>query len=817
MRKVITLFGLFFFFLSAQAQLTLSGYVTNEKGEKLEGAVVFIDQPVKAVAADRQGFYLIDGLAPGSYKVSSSYLGYETVSQLIGLAKNQKLDLVMRGNIYQLDEVEIRSNVNKLSAFPASREVKAEELRDQNFGQDVPVLLQWQPSVTTSTDAGAGVGYTSMRIRGVEQSRINVTINDIPLNDAESQGVFWVDLPDLASSTENIHIQRGVGPSTNGAGAYGGTVSINTFGLDVNPSVGADFSIGSFNTRKLTVKLNSGLLNNKYNVDARYSTISSAGYIDRARADLKSWYIEGARVGSTSSLRLIAFSGSEETYQAWNGVPEALLSGDRNALLKHYQNNQYSLYLGYADSLNLFTSDRRYNAYLYEDQVDNYTQTHVQLHYAKAIGKKWKLKGALHLTTGKGYFEQYQYSEDLNAYGLPAVAVNDDTLTTADLVRRRWLDNQFYGTVFKAEYQAGPNNTWSIGGGLNKYVGDHFGNVLKVPAAPEFRPRGNYYQSDADKNDANVYLRYESKIMAHLLLSGDLQYRQVQYRSLGTDNNFRTIDFNKNYHFFNPKFSLNYLLNPDAKLLFSYAVAQREPDRSDFTDNEVGFVAESEYLTDWELGYELKKKNWTLEGNVYYMKYHNQLIPTGALNDVGSPLRKNVEDSFRMGLEFMGGLQLGKGFRLLANTTLSQNKIRAFDEVLYDYTQGQEIVTINHQHTDIAFSPNLIVTGTLAWDAGKNITAEFTSRYIGRQYLDNTQNDQRSLPAYTTSMFRVSYRPKLGFAKQTALSLQVNNVFNAKYSSGGYTYTYRYNDWITENFLYPQAGLHFNVALSIQL
>lgn len=802
--------------LITQAQV-LTGTVKNEKGEKLEGAVIFIQGGNQATVSEKGGIYTLKGLNAGTFQIACSYLGYETLVLTLQWPEQQKLDFVLSGYLYHLDEVEIKSNIHKITPFNGGGEVSKEDLERINHGQDVPILLQWQPSVTTNSDAGAGVGYTAMRIRGVEQSRINVTINDIPLNDAESQGVFWVDLPDLASSAESIRIQRGVGPSTNGAGAYGGTVSVNTFGLDVNPSASANISYGSFNTRKMTFGLNSGLMNNRFNVDARYSVIKSDGFIDRASSDLKSWYIEGARVGTTSSLRLIAFSGTEETYQAWNGVPESRVNGDPIALRQHYNNNAGSLYKTPQDSVNLFNSDRRYNYFLYDDQVDNYTQTHTQLHYAKTFANHWKAKMALHYTKGSGYFEQFRYQDALSKYQIQPIVRDNDTLFSSDIIRRRWLDNDFYGGIFKVEKEWNSTALLSIGGGYHIYKGDHFGDVIDVVSAPDFDKEEPYYESEATKNDGNLYARFEQSVGKTWAWSVDLQVRNVSYMAQGIDNDLRQLNFDVDYLFINPKFSINRYLGQKSQINLSFAVAHREPDRSDFTDHGDQPLPSPERLLDTELSWKYQTGRLNLEANAFYMSYQDQLIPTGQLNDVGNTLRKNIDKSYRLGLEWIGSYQINRQWQVNGNLTISQNKILNFTETIYDYTQGFEEKAIAHGTTDIALSPNITCTGMITYQSTKGWMVNWITKLTGKQYLDNTSNNDRSLAPFSTSHVNINYPITTKWAKKLVIQAQLNNLFNLDYSSGGYSYSYIYNQQITENFLYPQAGFNGMFGVLVKL
>jgi iron complex outermembrane recepter protein len=809
---------LFFNFLaiSVFGQFTISGSVSNDSGEKLETAIVHIPSLNLAQTTDVNGTYSISNVPAGNYEVHTSYLGYETHVSNISVADNLSHNIIITGLVYKLNEVEIVSNRNVQVTYPSGEEIKAASLRSENLGQDVPYLLQNQTSIVTTSDAGAGVGYTGMRIRGVDASRINVTINDVPLNEAESQGVYWVDLPDIASSTQSIYIQRGVGPSTNGAGAYGGTVSLNTFGLDIKPSVGINASYGSFNTRKLNVKLNSGLLNNKYNVEARYSTIGSNGYIDRASSKLNSWYVEAARVGSTSSLRFISFSGHERTYQSWYGTPQSVVDGDKDAILNHYFTNQGSLYKTKQDSINLFTSGRTFNFYTYPDQVDDYTQHHNQLHYAKVVNKNFKLKGTAHYRRGKGYYEQYRTQDKLSDYGIEPIEANGVKLLKANLVRRRWLDNHFFGGLAKAEINTHDKGILSIGGGYNIYEGLHYGNIIKIEALSGNSAKPNHYYGQGDKKDGNVYSRYEVSLSKKLGLSTDLQYRYVHHFIDGRDNDLRQLGTDKTYHFFNPKFAVEYKFNSSNTALVSWAVANREPDRSDFTDHSIADVPNHETLYDTELSWVHNTKKWQLQSGFYFMNYKNQLVLTGALNDVGSSLRQNVHKSYRTGMEITSRTNFGDLF-WNANATLSKNKIAHFTETIYDYTNGFDVIENKFTDVDIAFSPNVILGNELGYKLGKSNSVSLLTKYVGKQYLDNTNNEARKLSAYTSTNLRWSYTPSIKNTKQVAIDLQVNNVFNSLYSSNGYTYSYKYDTLITENFLYPQAGLNAMLGLSIVL
>lgn len=820
MSRLVGFFTLFLYSFLGQAQFTLSGTVTNDQKEKLEFAIIFIEGTNLSAATVKNGSYLIENVPAGNYIINCSYLGYETSKQAISINENTSLDFTMIGTLYNLNQIEIVSSKLKLSDFSASTILNKEAIKAENLGQDVPAMLQMQTSMVTTSDAGAGIGYTGLRIRGTDQTRINVTVNDIPINDAESQNVFWVDLPDIASSSENIKIQRGVGPSTNGAASYGGTVTLNTFGATINPFVSINTSLGSFNTKKLGVILNSGLMNNQYNVEARYTVINSDGYVDRGSADLSSWYLEGSKVNSKSSLRFIAFSGKEVTYQSWNGAPQALVEGNKSELLNHYNRNIGSLYNTVEDSINLFNSDRKYNYYRYDNQVDDYSQTHLQLHYASNLSAKLTMKASLHYTIGKGFFEQYRFQDDLiTGYNLSPFVYEGDTISEGNLIRKRWLDNDFYGAIAKAEYTMNKSNLLSLGGGINQYDGQHFGQVIALEYLDTLRKysKGEYYRNTGKKTDANIYGRWESRWNDKISTAIDVQYRNVSYKVSGVDNDLRQVDVGNDFHFFNPKLLFNYNINAKSKLIASFAVANREPDRNDFIDNKKEELPKHETLYDTEVSYMINNKKFNLESTLYWMQYKNQLVITGELNDVGSTLRLNTPDSYRLGLELMSNYKFSDQFHWSLNTTLSQNKIKNFEEVIYDYTNGFEIKTVSHNNTDISFSPSIVAGQVLTYLPNSSLSIALQTKYVGQQYLDNTSNEGRKLAPYNFSNLRFVYRPMVNFAKSVDVILQLNNIFNQTYSSNGYTYSYIYENTITENFLYPQGGFHFMLGVNVKL
>lgn len=723
----------------------------------------------------------------------------------------------------QLQPIEVRAiRAGGKSPF-AAVEVDKKEIRKNNLGQDIPYLLQFTPSAVVTSDAGAGVGYTGLRIRGTDGTRINVTLNGIPVNDAESQGTFFVNFGDLASSVNSIQIQRGVGTSTNGPGAFGATMSIANLELSEQPGAALMISAGSFNTQKYTLKAATGLLAGGWQFDARLSKISSLGFIDRSASDLKSLQLNaGWKASAKTSLRMMLMTGRERTGQAWNGVPEEKLRGSGEDLLNHYYNNVGVLYFTPQDSVNLFSSDpRRYNSFTYSGQTDNYQQDYYQLFLDHRFSAFWTASIAGYLTRGKGYYEEYKYGESLEAYGLaPFTTPAADTLETTDLIRQLWLDNYYYGTVFSLMY-TGNATRLTFGGGATRYDGDHYGFVkwaqFGVPADHR------WYLLPASKTDLNGYAKAEHT-WKRLTLFGDLQLRHVDYNINGFRKN-PGLRSQADYLFFNPKAGLSYQLpggnRIHQRLYASLAVANKEPNRDDFEAGATQ-MPRPERLYDAEAGYELKRTDWNIAANLYYMKYTDQLVLTGKVNDVGAYTRTNVPESYRMGLELIAGARPLSWLALEANATFSQNKIINFVEYMDNYDDYTQ-VAVNHGTTDIAFSPSEVVAAMarfsppLGLPAGHRFEADLLGKYVGRQFLDNTGNVRRSIDAYALADIRFRYTLTTRALKEVGLSVQLNNILNRKYESNGYTYSYIYGgSTTTQNFYYPQAGFNWLAGVTLQ-
>lgn len=679
------------------------------------------------------------------------------------------------------------------------------QISEQNLGQDLPYLLNQQPSVVTTSDAGTGVGYTGIRVRGSDATRVNVTINDIPVNDAESQGTYWVDLPDIASSIDNIQIQRGVGSSTNGAGAFGGSLNIQTTKLNPKSYGEYNVSYGSFNTLKNTINVGSGLLNTKFAMDARLSKITSDGFIDRGTSDLQSYYISGAYYGKSDIVKFITFSGQEETYQAWNGIPEARLKGDLRGIEDFITRN----YLDEEDAGHLRnSSNRTYNQFTYANQVDHYKQDYYQLHYTHEYTENWNSHIALHYTKGKGYYEEYKKGEKFSNYGLKDVIIGSDTIHNTNLVRRRWLDNDFYGTVFSLNYNSKKKLSGLIGGAWNQYNGQHFGEVIWAQYASNAQPHQRYYNDTANKTDVTVFIKLNYLLFKKLNIFVDLQERNIFYKFLGYNRFLENVQQTASLNFFNPKVGVNYDFMENASVYASYSVGQKEPGRDDYTQSTPDSRPKAEKLHDLEAGYRqfTKKFSWGL--NLYYMNYKDQLIVTGQINDVGSYIHTNVPNSFRRGIEAEFGMQPVRKLTWNFNATFSQNRILNYHEYVDNYDSGEQQVT-TYTTSDIAFSPAIIAGSTIAYELFKNFRISFISKYVGKQYLDNTSSETKRLNAFFVNDIRINYNIQAKWIREIGFTLAVNNVFNEQYESNGYTYGYiAGGQRMTENFYFPQAGVN---------
>lgn len=800
------------------AQYSISGQVKDENGAPLPGATVVIKNSSIGVVSDIDGKFALKEISEGNYVLKVGFLGYVNVEKLVIVENDLTVDFQLNENVLMGEEVIVYATRANDKTPTTYSEVSKEEIAERNLGQDMPFLLRFTPSMVTTSDGGAGVGYTGMRIRGSDATRINVTVNGIPINDSESHGTFWVNMPDFASSVNNVQVQRGVGTSTNGAAAFGATISMQT-SLPSEEAYGQiDNSFGSFNTRKHTAIYNTGLIKDHWSFEGRLSQIASDGYLDRASADLKSYYLAGGYYGDKTIIKALTFSGKEVTYQAWYGTPEAKLKRDNQGIQDVIDLG--GEYTTQEQIDNLKNSGRRFNYYLYDNEVDNYQQDHYQLHLNHSFSGKLNVNASAHYTYGRGYFEQYRNDDEFSHYGLSDIVLNDTVLTSTDLIRRRWLDNHFYGLTFSANYQDG-RLTSTLGGGYNFYDGDHFGEIIWSQYASNSKIRERYYDNFGRKSDFNVYSKTNYQASRDLNLFADLQIRMIDYHTKGVDSDLRNIDTGGDYVFFNPKFGATYTLSSASNIYGSFAIGNREPVRTDFIDSPNGQTPKHETLRNLEAGYRLNKRNFQFSANYYLMDYVNQLVPTGALNDVGSSLRANVDKSYRTGIELVAGARITEILEIAGNVSFSQNKIDSFQEVVYDYAygfgeEGYEVIN-EYKNTDIAFSPNVIAGALVTLFPIEGFSIQLSGKYIGRQYLDNTSNKDRIIDDYLINDLIVEYKFSVKSMEQIKLSLMINNLFNVKYSSNGYTWGYLYDGFLyQQNNYYPQAGTNFLAGLSMK-
>ncbi|WP_298394159.1 TonB-dependent receptor [Flavobacterium sp.] len=713
------------------------------------------------------------------FKLCSLFSIFFFLVSILSFAQEQPKDTT---KVKKLDEVLI-AGVRAQKTNPVTfTNVTKEAIAPRNLGQDIPVLLNYLLSVVTTTDAGNGIGYTYMRVRGTDGSRINVTLNGVPFNDSESQGTFFVNLPDFASSVESLQLQRGVGTSTNGAGAFGASLNMQTKSFQEKSYAEIANSVGSFNTRKHTLAFGTGLHDN-FEFNGRISQIASDGYIDRAETNLFGYFFNANYIHKSTQIKALFFGGKEKTYQAWYGIEDLdKLNNDRTF-------NAAGMYFD-ADGTMRF----------HDNETDNYWQNHFQLHWSEKWSEKWSSNVALHYTIGKGYFEQYREDETLSDYFLPDFQGN----TTADLIRKRWLDNDFFGTTFSLNYK---NKSTDIlfGGAANRYLGKHFGEVVWTQF---YVPNSNrYYNNIGNKDDINAYVK-ASQTFGKLNVFADLQYRIVFYEA----NSFRFDDVNDTFRFFNPKIGFNYQLNKHNAFYTFAGIANKEPRRDDYENGST----KPERLLDIELGWKFNATKTMINANVFFMQYKNQLVLTGALNDVGSPIFTNSGSSYRAGLEIESVLKLGTQFTIQPNVTLSQNKNQDF----FFQRDGQ---LQNLGSTDIAFSPNLIIGNIFTYSPKKNLNLALLNKFVGKQFMGNIDAQKSILKEYNVHDFNVTYLWNINKGiKSVLFSGLVNNIFDTKYISNGYFYTYD-DDFSTPGVIttiegagyFPQATRNFLVGATL--
>ena len=785
--KKITFFLFLFASTLVNAQsFTLKGKVVNANNESLPGATILVKETQQGTSSDFDGVFRIN-LEKGMYTIQVSFIGYKTVSEEISVTQNDEIKFVLVLDSTVLEEVLVAA-VRASAAVPVTfSNLSKKEIATRNLGQDIPILLNYMPSVVSSSDAGAGVGYTYMSVRGSNGERINVTVNGIPYNDPESHGTFWVNLSDFASSTENLQLQRGVGTSTNGSGAFGASLNILTDAVSEEAFAEISNSFGSFNTRKHTVKFSTGKINEHIEIAGRLSNIYSDGYVDRAFADLKSYYLQGSYTDENTLIKAVTFGGKEKTYQAWYGLTASELE-----------------------------EDRKQNPYTYDNETDNYEQNHYQLHWNERLNDQWSTNLAVNYTKGAGYFEQSKESKE----GDPLVAADFNNLIVdgSDVIVRRWLDNDFYVVNFNTNYKTDKLNLIS-GISYSDYSGDHYGEVIwGSDLAADVNIRDRYYFSDAKKTDFSVFAKATFDITEKLIGYADLQGRFVGYQTQGITSDIAPIDVDANFKFFNPKFGFTYKLNNNSSLYTSFAVANREPNRTDF---EIG-VTTPETLNDYELGWRFNSENVQLTVNGYFMDYKNQLVLTGALNDVGAPIRATSGSSYRMGTEIDADIRISDKISIRPNATFSANKNRDFFITKDGNTTPQSL-----GNTDLSFSPDVIIGNIFTYTPLKNVQLSLLTKYVSEQFMSNFSSEVSTndvLESYFTSDLNVVYRLQSNkIFKSVVFTALVTNLFDAEYVNNGYYYTFD-DDYSNPGTVttvdgagyYPQATRNFLIGATFR-
>ena len=689
-------------------------------------------------------------------------------------SQDQEIDSL---NVQKLEEVlvsSIRVNEDIPMAFT---NVSKDQIEERNLGQDLPILLNFLPNVVTTSDAGAGIGYTAIRIRGINAQSTNVTINGIPYNDAESLGTFWVDLPDFSSSIENLQVQRGIGTSVNGSSAFGASINILTDKISKDPFFESNNTFGSYNTFKNTLRFSTGLMNEVFEFSGRLSKIDSDGYIDRSTSDLKSYFLQFSYKKENTLVKFLNFGGHEITYHAWNGIDGETLRNDRTF-------NPSGLY-----------TDLNGVQQFHEDELDNYKQDHFQLHWSEIINNNFTSNLGLNLTNGKGYYEQY------NENG------NEDFIT------RKWLDNQFVVVNYSLKYSKNKHNI-IFGSTYSEYDGDHFGETIWSQNSGDIEFTDLFYNGNGLKKDFSNFIKSVFQISSRFSMYADLQLREISYNTDGSTSNIPELKLDKKYSFFNPKFGLNFKLNNKNRVYFSAAKAFREPTRSDYENN---FNIKPEELIDFELGWSLNSNTIILNTNLYYMNYENQLVLTGALDDVGSPIRENSGKSYRAGIEIESAFKVSEKINLAGNVSFSENKN-------LDYVSRFDGELLNLGDTDISYSPSLISSLAINYSPNSKLDLSLLNKYVGEQFMSNNGSSFSKLDSYSITDLNLRYTfDELYLFDELSLNLLINNIFSAEYVSNGYYYTYD-DTWTDENMIttiegtgyYPQATRNFLFGVGIK-
>lgn len=788
--------------LQVSAQFKLTGTVfDNENEESLIEAHVFLTDLNQFTVTDNAGHFKFENLKKGIYSIKVTYVGYKTYNTDIKIIGDTKIDVELIRDSMMEDEVVVTaSRIGEKTPLTYS-EIDALELKKNNKGADLPYLLQNTPSLIITSDAGSGVGYTGMRIRGSDLTRINVTMNDIPVNDPESHQLYFVDLPDLASSIDNIQVQRGVGTSTNGAAAFGASLNIKTDGQSINPYATLNSAYGSFNTLKNTLNFSTGRNKNGFNFNGRISKISSDGYIDRAWSDLFSYQLSASWSNKNNFVKAMIMKGKEKTYQAWNGCPKD--SVDNNPT--------------YNPSGQMYDENGKFIGY-YDNETDNYEQTYYQLHFAHNFTSNLTLNASAFLTRGIGYYENFKNDEAFVEYGLKPFVIANDTIEETNLVKQKWLDNYFYGINISLNQKIGKFDL-IYGGSWNRYNGDHYGIINWA----EYGIPLNYkwYSNTGDKDYYNAFVKTDFELNQHFNFYAEIQYRHINHDIKGIHDDLRDITQNHVFNFWNPKGGIFYTINNHNNMYFSVAYSNKEPNRDLYenSDEEQLKRVTNEKLLDYELGYSYRNSKININTNLFYMDYKDQLVLTGEINNVGESVVANVDKSYRLGIESTVNYKMNRFFALDFNIGLSQNKILNFINYVEVYDEEWNFIEQKETDlgtTDISFSPDVIAGLNLRFTPVKNLDLVLQGKYVSRQYLDNTSTKSRSLDPYFLSDIHVNYEWKQNIFKELEFSLSVNNIFNNRYCTNAWIYRAIVGgkEYIEDGY-FPQAGINVMFGISI--
>lgn len=773
MKKFLMLWIIALLSANAFTQIKFTGKVFDyQTNEVLSGAHVTLQPAFLTQVTNDEGVFRFDGLKKGSYLLKITFLGYDNYLQAVDLKVDTIFKILMMQRPVMEEELVISASRVPENSPATFINLEKEDIRKSNLGQDIPYLLETTPGLVVSSDAGTGIGYTSLKIRGTDITRINVTVNGVQWNDPESQGVYWVNLPDLASSVQSIQVQRGVGTSSNGAAAFGGSINIQTQSLRAEPYAEINSAAGSFNTFKNTISAGTGLIDGKFTFDGRFSKITSDGYIDRATSGLSSFYLSGGYFTDKTVLKFNLISGSEKTYQAWNGVPYDSLATNRTF-------NPSGLY--YRDDGTV--------AY-YENETDNYDQNHYQLIFSQTLSHKTSINITAFMVKGFGYYENYKENQKFSDYGLENEIIGNDTISRTDLVRRKYLDNNFYGANFSVNYHHSSTLRGIVGGGYNYYDGDHYGEVTWAEYAINIPINYQWYFNNGIKKQYNLFGKayYDLKKRYHFF--AEAQLRGINYRINGIHDDLRDISMTDDFLFFNPKFGVTAAISQNHQFHFSFGVANREPTRNDFRDADQDNQPRPERLLDIELGHSYTINNFRVNANLYFMDYKDQLVMTGKINNVGNAIFENVPDSYRAGIEISFGWSPITKLRWEANLVLSQNQIKNMKEYVDNWSPPYEQITADLGTTDISFSPPVTGSSVLNYNLLNGLDVTWIAKYVGKQYIDNTSSESRMLDPYFVNDLRFNYSIATGFIREIDFSLLINNIFSAKYSSNAWIYRY---------------------------